>query len=225
VGPIAHSEGSDDVGLGDEFVPRLAGVVDDVVVGLEDAVGKPVLAQVLPDVFDWVELRRARRQPDRRDADRHFQFRSGVPSGAVEDQDGVGARRDVGGDLVEVELHHVGVGVGKRESGALSLGGADRAKQIGVFVALVGGPPETRPAPRPSPHEAVLLAAARLVFEPTLDGRPFRQRRKIDPQDRREVFLNASITRGVEALHAGGRCRTVRGRIRMRAFGKAFPAP
>jgi hypothetical protein len=54
-----------------------------------------------------------------------------VPSGSVEQQDGVGALGDVARDFVEVKLHHVGVGVGQGERGADAAGGADRAEQIG----------------------------------------------------------------------------------------------
>ena len=40
--PIAHSDGHDPPGLIDEFVPRVAAVIDDVVVGFEHPVGEPV---------------------------------------------------------------------------------------------------------------------------------------------------------------------------------------
>jgi hypothetical protein len=38
-----------------------------------------------------------------------------MPSGAIEKQNGMGARCDVALDLVEVELHHVGVGIGQSQ--------------------------------------------------------------------------------------------------------------
>ena len=44
----------------------MAAVVEDIVVGLEDPVGEPVIAQELPDVFDRVELGRAARQRQQR---------------------------------------------------------------------------------------------------------------------------------------------------------------
>jgi hypothetical protein len=40
-----------------------------------------------------------------------------VPSGAVEQQNGVGALGDVARDFIEVELHHVSVGVRQRQGG------------------------------------------------------------------------------------------------------------
>ena len=75
----------------------------------------------------------------------------------------VGALGDVARDFVEVELHHVSVGVGQRERGPDAPGGTNGAEEVGAFVALVG---LTRPrsAPGPLPNLAVLLADAGLVL-------------------------------------------------------------
>src|ERR1700737_14728 len=51
--PIAKADGHDPWLL-DEFVPGEAAMVDDVVVGFEDAVRKPVIPRVLPDIFGRV---------------------------------------------------------------------------------------------------------------------------------------------------------------------------
>jgi hypothetical protein len=105
----------------------------------------------------------------------------------------VRAGSDVARDFVDVELHRLGVGEGERQGRAFALSGADRAKQIGVFAALVGGLPGPRSAPRPLAHEAVLLADARFVLEPDFNRRALRQGGQMDVQDRREV--NASTMR------------------------------
>lgn len=86
-----------------------------------------------------------------------------MPTGSVEEQDGVGAPFDGAGDLVEVKLHGVGVGEGQRQGGARAAGGADRAEQVGALVALVGGLAGPRSASRPLPHETVLLPDPCLV--------------------------------------------------------------
>ena len=49
--PFAHADGHDAPRLVDEFVPRVAAVIDDVVVGFEYSVGQRVVAHELPDVF------------------------------------------------------------------------------------------------------------------------------------------------------------------------------
>ena len=54
--PISQADRHDCPWLVDEIVPGKAAVIDDVVVGLEDAVGEPVVADELPDVFDRVQF-------------------------------------------------------------------------------------------------------------------------------------------------------------------------
>src|SRR5271167_2776322 len=107
----------------------------------------------------------------------------------------MGAHGDVTRDFVEVELHHGSVGVGQREGRADAAGRADRAEQIGVVVALVGGLARTRPAPGPLPNLAVLLADTGLVFKPDFDRRRLRQSVDMSLQRAREVFLKASTVR------------------------------
>ena len=135
---------------------------------------------------------RTRRQEDRGDVVGHVELARDVPSGSVEKQHGVGALGDIARDFVEMKLHHLGVGIGKRQGRANAAGGADRAEQIGVVVALVGGLPWSRSAPGPLADKAVLLADAGLVLKPDFErcrlGQPF----KMSLQRAREVFLNAS---------------------------------
>jgi hypothetical protein len=87
-----------------------------------------------------------------------------MPSGAIEQQDGVCAFSDIARDLVEVKLHHVGVGVGQRQSRSDTASWTDRAEQIGVVVALIGGLSGARSTPGPLPNLAVLLSNPGLVL-------------------------------------------------------------
>jgi hypothetical protein len=89
-----------------------------------------------------------------------------MPPSPVE-QHGVGALGDVARDLVEVKLHHVGVGVGQRQRRSDAAGGADRAEPVGIVVTLVRRLPWPRSAPGPSPDKAVLLANLSLVLHET----------------------------------------------------------
>ena len=118
-----------------------------------------------------------------------------APSGPVEEQNSVGALGDVARDFVEVELHHVSVGVGQREGRPAAAGRADRAKQIGVVVALVGRLPGPRSTPGPLPNLAVFLADAGFVLKPDFDRRRLGQSFKMSLQRAREVFLKASTVR------------------------------
>jgi hypothetical protein len=94
-----------------------------------------------------------------------------------------------------VKLHHVGVGVGQHEGRPDAAGRADRAEQVGVVVALVGGLPWPRSAPGPLPNLAVLLADAGLVFKPDFDRRRLGQAVDMSLQRARKVFLKASTIR------------------------------
>jgi hypothetical protein len=66
---------------------------------------------------------------DRSDVARHVENGSGVPSGAVEQQDGVGALGAVARDFLEMELHRLGVGEGQRERSADASGGTNGAER------------------------------------------------------------------------------------------------
>src|SRR3974390_2657033 len=108
--PSSHSDGRDGLGLCDEAAPSVAGSVNDVVVGVEDAVRQPVATHVLPNVLNRVELRGARGQEQQGQVLRNSQGGGGVQAGAVEQENGVGTFGDIAGDLVEVDLHGLGVG-------------------------------------------------------------------------------------------------------------------
>ena len=62
-----------------------------------------------------------------------------MPSGAVEQQHRMCAPGDVARDFIEVELHHVGVGIGKRQGRSDAPCWTDCSEQVGVVVALIGG--------------------------------------------------------------------------------------
>ena len=54
--PPAHSDGHDAPGLGDDLVPDVATLVEDVGIGWEDPVAEPVVVDELPQVLDRIEL-------------------------------------------------------------------------------------------------------------------------------------------------------------------------
>jgi hypothetical protein len=107
----------------------------------------------------------------------------------------MGAVGDIARDFVEMKLHHVGVGMRKRQSRSDAASGADGAEQIGVVIALVGGLPWPRSTLGPLADKAVLLADPGLILEPDLDRRCLRQPFEMSLQRAREVFLNPSTIR------------------------------
>ena len=88
-----------------------------------------------------------------------------------------------------MELHHFGVGIGERQRRALALGRTDRAEEIGVLVALIGGLTWARSALGPLANKAILLADTGFVLKPDFDRRLRRQVGKMRLQRRFEVFL------------------------------------
>ena len=60
--PVPHADGDYLPRAVDELVPGFAAEGDDVVVGFEDPVRQPVVAEELPDVLDRVQFRRPGRE-------------------------------------------------------------------------------------------------------------------------------------------------------------------
>ena len=193
--PLAQSDGHDPPGLIGELVPSITAMVDEIVVGFEDAIGEPVVAHELPDVLDWVELGGFRRQGDDGDVGGHGEARRHVPTGLIDQEHGVCAGRDGLGYLGEMQVHRLGI-AGRQDQGrALALLGADRAEDVGRGGTLVTRSAGTRAALRPAAGDLVLLADPSLVLEPNLycldvDRLPARD----CLQARGEVFLKSSIT-------------------------------
>ncbi len=93
-----------------------------------------------------------------------------MPAGLIDEQRGMRARGDLGGDFSQMQVHRVGVASGHDEGCALTLLGADRAEDIGGGGSLIFGSARTRAAPGPAAGDLVLLADARLVGEPDFYG-------------------------------------------------------
>ena len=199
--PLAQSDGHDAPGLIDELVPCLAAVVDEIVVGFEDAVREPVVAHELPDVFDRVELGAFRRQRDDGDVWWHDEARRQVPAGLIDQEDGVGAGRDGLGDLDQMQVHRLGV-AGRQDQGrALALLRADGAEDVGGGGALIAGRAWAGAALGPAAGDLVLLADASLVCEPDfyrVDVDRLFARDCI--QARGEAFLKSSIAPAVPSV-------------------------
>jgi hypothetical protein len=194
--PVTQADGHDCPGLVGELAPGVAAMVEDVVVGLEDAVGEPVLADVLPDVLDRVELGRFWWQRHEGDVAGEVELAREVPAGLVEQQDGMGARGDRLRDFREMQRHRFSVAERQDEAGCNAACWTDRTEDVGRARPLVVRRRGPGAAPRPSSGDLVLLPDPGLVLEPNL----YRLARRILLRDRvqarGEVFLNASSASG-----------------------------
>ena len=119
-----------------------------------------------------------------------------MPAGLIKDENGVGARGDLGGDLVEMKLHGFAVAGRQHEGGAGAAFWAYRTEQIGRLGALIVDGPGTRALPGPAIGELVLLSDPHLVLEPHLYRCARRELRADFRHALGEVFLNASMASG-----------------------------
>lgn len=119
-----------------------------------------------------------------------------MPPGTVEQQDSVSAAPDAARDFTEMLLHCVGIDEGQRKSRSFAARRADGAKEIEVFITLIGGLTRPRSPPSPLTDLSVFLADARFVLEPNLDRFALWDMGQMRVQRAREVFLNASMISG-----------------------------
>lgn len=120
-----------------QFSPGVAALIDDILVGFEDAVGEPVISHKLPDVFDGVQFRRFWWQRQDGDVFGDSQVVGHVPSCLIHHEDGVGVVSDVAGYLDQMLVHRMGVAPRHYEGGRFAVLGADRAEYVGRARALV----------------------------------------------------------------------------------------
>ena len=100
----------------------------------------------------------------------HLQLRGDVPPRPVDEHDGVGAGFHGERDLLEMQLHRLGVAERQDKTGRLAERGADGAEDIGRGGSLIFQGKRARPAFGPAPSDLVLLADAGFVLEPQLEG-------------------------------------------------------
>jgi hypothetical protein len=143
-------------------------MVDEIVVGCEDAIGEPVVAHELPDIFLGVEFGAFGRQRNEGDVVRHGETSRHVPAGLIDQEHGVGARRHGFGDRDEMQVHRLGIASGQDQGRALAFLWADRTEDVGRSGALIAGRARTGAALGPPAGDLVLLADTRLVLEPNL---------------------------------------------------------
>ena len=169
-------------------------MIDDIVVGFEDAVREPVVAHVLPDIFDWIEFRAFRRQRDNGDIGGNHQSCRQMPSGLIDEKDGVGSGSDGVGDFCQMQVHRLGIAGRQDQASSFAEFRADGAEDVGRGGALIPRSARASAALGPPAGDLVLLADTGLVLEPNfyfadidcLFARDF-------IQVRWEVFLKSSM--------------------------------
>ena len=106
-------------------------MIDDLVVGFEDAVGEPVIPHELPDIFDWIELWTFGWQRDDADILGYDERGGHVPPGLIHEEYGVGTQRDGSSDFGKMQVHRVGIAERQDKPCTLAQCRTDRSKDVG----------------------------------------------------------------------------------------------
>jgi hypothetical protein len=117
-----------------------------------------------------------------------------MPSGLIDEKDGVGSWCDRLGDFREVQVHRFGIAKGQDQGGALALFRADGTEDVGRCGSLIPWSARASAALGPPAGDLVLLADTSLVLEPNFylaDIDRFFARDFI--QARWELFLKVSM--------------------------------
>src|SRR6476660_9576635 len=91
-----------------------------------------------------------------------------MPSGLIDEEDGVGSWCDRLGDFREVQVHRFGIAGGQDQSRALAQFRADGTEDIGRCGSLIPRSARASAALRPPAGDLVLLTNARFIREPNL---------------------------------------------------------
>jgi len=191
---LAQAECHDAPWLIDELVPSEAAVVDDIVVGREDAVREPVIAHKLPDVFDRVELWALGRQWQQGDVGGDRQRPGHVPTRLIEHENGMGTRCHLATDLGKMQLHRLTVAMGHDEPGTLAFCGAYGTEDPGRGSAQIAGRDGPGSTFCPAPGELGLLANPGFVLPPNFYTRSFGEAFANLRQTGGELFLKTAIS-------------------------------
>ena len=175
-----------------EECPGLAGLVDDIVVALEDCDREFVAAQIFPDIFDRVEFGCVGRQRHECDVVRDGEVFGDVITRAVEHEGGMGAWGDLPADLIQMQRHGLGVGGWDDKGRGSAALRTDCTEDVGPFVALIARRTGPCASFGPDAGQCALLTNARLVLEPDFDGLVFGVVGEPCHDRCGEVFLKAS---------------------------------
>ena len=116
-----------------------------------------------------------------------------MPAGLIEDENGVSAGADPGGDFVQVQLHGLTVAGRQDKSGARAQLGTDGTEQVGRLGTLIMCCAWPRAFPGPAIGQLVLLADPHFILEPHLYGCARCECLVDFLHAVDEVFLNASM--------------------------------
>ena len=93
-----------------------------------------------------------------------------MPAGTVDNDDGMGVRRDGSADFDKMKVHGLGVDIGHDQSCPHIPRRTDGAKDIGVRMPLIAPYTRARPLSCPDARQCAFLSDTRFVLEPDFNG-------------------------------------------------------
>ena len=167
---VHGGEGGDAAGFIEHGVPGVLAGIEDVLIGHEHAVTEEVVFEVLPGFFGRIAFGRGRRDIDQSDIVGNAQRLRAVPPGTVGNHGGVDLGGECGADLIEVQLHHGGVGMGQNQADGAVTQRTEGAEDIGVVIARIERHRRPRAFGSPAVGAATFLPDAGFILAPQLDG-------------------------------------------------------
>jgi hypothetical protein len=117
-----------------------------------------------------------------------------MPSGLIDEKDGVGSWCDGFGDFRQMQVHRLGIAGRQDQGSSFSLLRADGAEDVGRGGALIPRSARASAALRPPAGDLVLLTNARFIRKPNLYFPDIDRLFARDfIQERWELFLKFSI--------------------------------
>lgn len=117
--------------------PGVAAMGDDIVINFTDAVGEPVLAHEVPEMFDRIELWRFRRQRQDCYVGGHIKCLGHVPARVIQNEDGIRVIGDMAGISATMLCGGVGIAARHDESRRIAELGADCTEDVDGSRSLV----------------------------------------------------------------------------------------
>jgi len=119
-----------------------------------------------------------------------------MPAGAVADQDGMGAGRNLGADFLQMRVHRLSVGVGHDHGRADASLWADSAENVSGDVPIVAHHQGTRTDRRPDIGVSAFLTNAGFVLEPDFHRAESRGSEECGFDQADKVFLKVASASG-----------------------------
>jgi len=168
--PFPRSDGCHSARVVYEEVPGIAAGFHDVVVCLPHPQAQLVAPQVLPDIFDRVQLRRIRRQLDEGYIAGHFEIATRpMPPGAVDDKSRVRTWHHGFADLFKMLVHGVDIDPGHHQGRPCRACGADSTEDIGPGSPAITQSDGPGTAFGPEIRKRALLAHSGFILKPDFD--------------------------------------------------------